>query len=157
MQAEQKTPFKRETTRSLKTRESAHAAPHSCGVVGKFERQHGPYLSTAPEAVVRTKAAQHNQAPCGRYTCTCGIPRVLGKTPRDHPSMSLDCVYDCRHPLWGGAGGCITSDEGRSCRCDAGYASRDSFGNSSCVPKQVRIVGVASRAYRQLVSSSSIV
>ncbi len=48
--------------------------------------------------------------------------------------MSLECVYGCSHPLWGGAGECI---EGDSCRCDVGYASRDLFGNPSCVPQKV--------------------
>ena len=55
--------------------------------------------------------------------------------------MSAECVFGCRHPLWGGAGECITVDDStvdESCACEAGYASRDSFGNPSCVPFEVR-------------------
>lgn len=55
--------------------------------------------------------------------------------------MSGECVFDCRHPLWGGAGECIAAGDptiGDLCGCDASYASRDSFGNPSCVPFGVR-------------------
>ncbi|CAM9585715.1 unnamed protein product, partial [Ectocarpus sp. 12 AP-2014] len=51
--------------------------------------------------------------------------------------IALECVYECRHPLWGGAGNCSeqTSLTGYECSCDAGYSSIDSFGNASCVSK----------------------
>ena len=55
--------------------------------------------------------------------------------------MSLgECVYSCRHPLWGGEGTCITDDDatgGDRCECDEGFASCDSFGSPSCVSEQV--------------------
>lgn len=47
--------------------------------------------------------------------------------------MLLDCVYACRHPIWGGAGVCGAEDS--TCSCDAGYATIDSMGSPSCVPK----------------------
>ena len=55
--------------------------------------------------------------------------------------MSLgECVYSCRHPLWGGEGTCITGDDSSvddRCECDDGFVTRDSFGSPSCVSKQV--------------------
>lgn len=42
------------------------------------------------------------------------------------------CVYECRHPLWGGSGTC-TNDNGPTCSCDAGYAVVDALGFPSCV------------------------
>lgn len=59
-------------------------------------------------------------------------------TPAD--IMSNRCVYSCSHPLWGGEGTCITTDDSNdedSCVCDPSYASRDSFGRPSCVPRKV--------------------
>lgn len=64
--------------------------------------------------------------------------------------MSGECVYGCIHPWWGGGGTCITSNDSNPvCACDAGYASRDTRGNPSCVPRRVLIsayiaLGVAS-------------
>ncbi|CAM9634851.1 unnamed protein product [Ectocarpus sp. 12 AP-2014] len=52
------------------------------------------------------------------------------------------CVFECRHPLWGGSGRCIAAEDrgaDDACECDAGFASRDSFGAPSCVPKQVLV------------------
>lgn len=50
------------------------------------------------------------------------------------------CAYDCVHPIWGGGGTCNISDDGNpACTCDAGYASRDSRGNASCVPRRVLV------------------
>ncbi|CAM9147018.1 unnamed protein product [Ectocarpus sp. 6 AP-2014] len=52
------------------------------------------------------------------------------------------CVFECRHPLWGGSGRCIPAEDRSAddaCECDVGFASRDSFGNPSCVPKQVLV------------------
>lgn len=55
--------------------------------------------------------------------------------------MSLgECVYSCRHPLWGGEGTCITGDDSSvddRCECDDGFVTRDSFGSPSCVSKKV--------------------
>ncbi|CAM9548282.1 unnamed protein product [Ectocarpus sp. 12 AP-2014] len=42
------------------------------------------------------------------------------------------CVYECRHPLWGGSGTCTNGDE-PTCLCDAGYAVMDALGFPSCV------------------------
>lgn len=42
------------------------------------------------------------------------------------------CVYECRHPLWGGSGTCTNDDE-PTCLCDAGYAVMDALGVPSCV------------------------
>lgn len=64
--------------------------------------------------------------------------------------MTTECVYDCIHPLWGGGGTRSVSDDGGTvCACDAGYASRDTRGNASCVPRRVLVavylvVGTAS-------------
>ncbi|CAM9298593.1 unnamed protein product [Ectocarpus sp. 12 AP-2014] len=52
------------------------------------------------------------------------------------------CVLECRHPLWGGSGRCIVAEDRSvddTCERDAGFASRDSFGNPSCVPKQILV------------------
>lgn len=53
-------------------------------------------------------------------------------------SLTRECVYNCRHPLWGGAGVCTTADDDHPsvderCSCDPGYATRDSMGYPSCV------------------------
>lgn len=56
--------------------------------------------------------------------------------------MSYKCLFDCRHPLWGGTGICIEDDltiVGR-CSCDTGYSTRDAAGYPSCVPKRVLVV-----------------
>lgn len=54
--------------------------------------------------------------------------------------MLGECVYNCIHPFWGGGGTCEVSDDGNTvCACDAGYASRDSKGNASCVPRRVLV------------------
>lgn len=57
--------------------------------------------------------------------------------------MWNNCVHECRHPLWGGAGTCHNSSGGGDtpafCECDAGYASRDAWGNASCVPRLVLV------------------
>lgn len=68
--------------------------------------------------------------------------------------MVKSCVYDCRHPLWGGEGACIIDDDAavdETCLCDVGFATVDALGNPSCVRKgpvfmaylAVTIVGLA--------------
>lgn len=55
--------------------------------------------------------------------------------------MSGLCVFRCRHPPWGGVGERITADDPTAdylCMCDTSYATRDSFGNPSCVPFRAR-------------------
>lgn len=52
--------------------------------------------------------------------------------------MPLRCVFDCRHPLWGGDGICINSDDptvDATCSCGAGFSSRDGAGYPNCVPR----------------------
>lgn len=51
----------------------------------------------------------------------------------------MKCIYGCRHPLWGGAGACVDQESGigEICLCEDGFASRDSFGNPSCVAPRV--------------------
>lgn len=71
---------------------------------------------------------------------------------RATPFCAMECVYDCSHPLWGGAGACIKDDDPaieESCVCDVGYVPRDSFGNPSCVPKQVRATLEVSAAWQK--------
>lgn len=48
-----------------------------------------------------------------------------------------DCVYGCRHPLWGGQGICSRQADhaDSTCLCDRGYLSLDSDGSPSCVRK----------------------
>ncbi len=55
--------------------------------------------------------------------------------------MSSSCVHDCRHPLWGGTGTCHNGvgDTSAICECDPGYATRDAWGNASCVPRVVLV------------------
>ncbi|CAN0365912.1 unnamed protein product [Ectocarpus sp. 12 AP-2014] len=55
--------------------------------------------------------------------------------------IALECVYECRHPLWGGAGNCSQQNSltGYECSCDASYSSIDSFGNASCVSKRALV------------------
>lgn len=52
-------------------------------------------------------------------------------------------MHDCQHPLWGGGGTCVDGDEEipAVCSCDAGFASRDAFGEASCVPTRVLVAG----------------
>ena len=45
------------------------------------------------------------------------------------------CVYECRHPFWGGQGNCSGQADpiDYTCSCDPGYLDTDSDGNASCV------------------------
>lgn len=56
----------------------------------------------------------------------------------------MTCVYDCRHPLWGGSGVCVTNDtqagNSEACSCDAGFVTTDFFDKPSCVPERVLTV-----------------
>lgn len=59
--------------------------------------------------------------------------------------MPSDCIYDCRHPLWGGKGFCTEDHDStgagdETCSCSVGFVSRNSIGNPSCVPKRVLVV-----------------
>ncbi|CAN0262040.1 unnamed protein product, partial [Ectocarpus sp. 4 AP-2014] len=63
------------------------------------------------------------------------------------------CVSGCRHPLWGGNGACTTVSGARRCLCDSGYASRDSMGRSSCVPRSVLVTAYATIAVTSLFTS----
>lgn len=52
----------------------------------------------------------------------------------------IECIYSCRHPLWGGSGSCENDLVlGTTCACDddGRFSSKDSFGNPSCVLKSV--------------------
>lgn len=56
--------------------------------------------------------------------------------------MTRECVYDCKHPLWGGDGECVDDDptiEVR-CACDTGYVPHDSMGSPSCVSKRALVI-----------------
>lgn len=67
--------------------------------------------------------------------------------------MAGGCVYDCAHPLWGGGGNCTVSEAGDPmCVCDAEYASRDSAGNASCVPRRVLVAAYLSLAAASLLA-----
>lgn len=60
--------------------------------------------------------------------------------------MSFGCVFQCRHPVWGGDGICITDGNSdptvvAACSCDTGYISRDGAGYPSCVPKAALVTG----------------
>lgn len=58
--------------------------------------------------------------------------------------MPRPCIYECRHPLWGGSGTCVKSTDptvDEACRCDVGFASFDSLGYPSCVPKTALVAG----------------
>ncbi|CAB1101928.1 unnamed protein product [Ectocarpus sp. CCAP 1310/34] len=63
------------------------------------------------------------------------------------------CVRGCRHPLWGGNGACTTVSGTSTCLCDSGYASRDSMGRSSCVPRSVLVMAYATIAVTSLITS----
>ncbi|CAN0032350.1 unnamed protein product [Ectocarpus fasciculatus] len=63
------------------------------------------------------------------------------------------CVSGCRHPLWGGNGACTTVSGASTCVCDWGYASRDSMGRSSCVPRSVLVTAYATIAVTSLFTS----
>ncbi|CAN0004196.1 unnamed protein product [Ectocarpus sp. 12 AP-2014] len=63
------------------------------------------------------------------------------------------CVRGCRHPLWGGNGACTTLSGASTCLCDSGYASRDSMGRSSCVPRSVLVTAYATIAVTSLFTS----
>ncbi|CAM9549519.1 unnamed protein product, partial [Ectocarpus sp. 12 AP-2014] len=68
------------------------------------------------------------------------------------------CVYDCRHPLWGGDGTCLDQEEGPSmCSCDAGFASRDALGQASCVPIRVLTTGYLVLAAASFLTSVLLV
>lgn len=92
------------------------------------------------DAVLRIveEIQQHSSVPV--------IERSTGVPLSAHKSavrMWNNCVHECRHPLWGGAGTCHNSSGGGDtpafCECDAGYASRDAWGNASCVPRLVLV------------------
>ena len=55
--------------------------------------------------------------------------------------MGRACVYDCRHPWWGGEG--ICSRQGNpandTCSCDEGYLSEDADGNTACVHRRALV------------------
>lgn len=56
--------------------------------------------------------------------------------------MPRDCVFDCRHPLWGGDGVCVYDDDATAdavCLCDAGFVSRNTIGYPSCVPERTLV------------------
>ena len=61
--------------------------------------------------------------------------------------MTIGCVFNCRHPLWGGDGICITDDSDptvdAACSCGAGFITRDGAGFPSCVPKVALVAGYA--------------
>ncbi|CAN0030875.1 unnamed protein product [Ectocarpus sp. 6 AP-2014] len=60
------------------------------------------------------------------------------------------CVYECRHPLWGGSGTCTNDDE-PTCLCDAGYAVMDALGFPSCVRALSKIYWALSVAVAAMV------
>ena len=58
--------------------------------------------------------------------------------------MPSECVFSCRHPLWGGDGICITDSDSTvdaACSCGAGFISRNGAGYPSCVPKVALVTG----------------
>lgn len=61
------------------------------------------------------------------------------------PEINVEsaCVYDCRHPWWGGQGICSSQADpiNYACLCDEGYITEDSDGNPACVPK-IALVGI---------------
>ncbi|CAM9311044.1 unnamed protein product [Ectocarpus sp. 12 AP-2014] len=56
-------------------------------------------------------------------------------------SKCRSCVQGCRHSAWGGHGVCFDDSAPATCSCDAGFASRDAFGDASCVPERVLVTG----------------
>ncbi len=61
---------------------------------------------------------------------------ICSVTPR---AGMMECVYSCRHPLWGGLGSCLEHHPvlGTTCFCDddGHFSPVDSLGNPSCVLK----------------------
>jgi hypothetical protein len=47
------------------------------------------------------------------------------------------CVYECRHPWYGGHGECSPE---KSCDCDLGFTAHDDLQQAACVPTRFRIV-----------------
>ncbi len=96
------------------------------------------------------------------WTTFCSVVAKHGVLPSPHEGatrMSSSCVHDCRHPLWGGAGTChngigVTS---AICACDAGYASRDAWGNASCVPRVVLVSAYVFLASMSVLAGALVV
>lgn len=67
----------------------------------------------------------------------------------------LSGIYDCRHPLWGGAGICLEGEGSTEdqCDCDVGFADQDAMGQPSCVPKLALVIGYTSMAVVGTASS----
>lgn len=58
------------------------------------------------------------------------------------PMEPSTCIFNCRHPVWGGEGACSVDQHGAPvCLCDAGFASRDALGHANCVPFQALVSG----------------
>lgn len=66
-------------------------------------------------------------------------------------------MHQCRHPLWGGGGVCLTESSADpavyACSCDVGFAPRDAFGNASCVPKRALVSGYVVVSVVSMVAS----
>lgn len=105
------------------------------------------------QSVVRATAAV-------QYYCTVLQQNSSTENEKLHRlvrHMPVRCVYQCRHPLWGGDGTCIVNSDptaDAACACDAGYVSRDGAGYPSCVPKVALVTGYAILGVSGLVTAA---
>ncbi len=70
--------------------------------------------------------------------------------------MGTACVYDCRHPWWGGQGTCSRQGDPtfNTCSCDEGYLSEDADGNPACVHR-IALVGIYAMVAMYALGASS--
>eukprot|EP00953_Heterococcus_sp_UTEX-ZZ885_P007398 4485-Heterococcus_DN1.PRE.2 len=48
------------------------------------------------------------------------------------------CVYNCRHPLYGGNGSCVVVNKESVCLCPPGYTAHNDLQLPSCVPTRLK-------------------